>query len=452
MPESTPTSMAASTSAQQKDDIYDVLVVGASFAGLSFAGVAAALGLRVLLVERDAQVGGVVRTTGVLFSDVLDILDVPVEYLMNEVRRVVISPPTGAPIEISSRAYRFYMADVPGMLGWMAEMAEKRGATLRCGTMFLDAASAGDGTMRVRLGSGSGESDEATEGVAETHAGMRRERREETVGTRFLIGADGARSRVAQCMGLEQNRRFLAGAEWLVDGVTLDRTTFYLVMNHDVAPGYCLWLAPHHEIAALGVAGHARAFNPTKTLRMAQALFQDMADLSNMRIIQQKGGVIPVGGRLHRAYRDDAQGRVLLLGDAAGLCGAATGGGIYPALISGRLAAHAVASEVLNGERGAVKAYLRNLGQAGRLGHYLKIEDWLRWALDRMTSNADVDALYGLFRSPAGHQILQRALLEVPIIGMDSNFFSLLRGLLSKHPGLYSSALQAVWKRVTSGS
>src|SRR5579875_1764014 len=98
MPESTPTSMAASTSAQQKDDIYDVLVVGASFAGLSFAGVAAALGLRVLLVERDAQVGGVVRTTGVLFSDVLDILDVPVEYLMNEVRRVVISPPTGRPL------------------------------------------------------------------------------------------------------------------------------------------------------------------------------------------------------------------------------------------------------------------------------------------------------------------------------------------------------------------
>ncbi|HET9920241.1 MAG TPA: hypothetical protein VFQ30_10405, partial [Ktedonobacteraceae bacterium] len=137
---------------------------------------------------------------------------------------------------------------------------------------------------------------------------------------------------------------------------------------------------------------------------------------------------------------------------AAGLCGAATGGGIYPALISGRLAAHAVASEVLNGERGAIRAYLRNLSQAGRLGHYLKIEDWLRWALDRMNSNADIDALYGLFRSPAGHQILQRALLELPIIGMDSTFFSLLRSLLSKHPGLYSSALQAVWKRVTTNS
>lgn len=460
MPESMPISTSVpAVSPNQKDDIYDVLVVGASFAGLSFAGVAAALGMRVLVVERDAEVGGVVRTTGVLFSDVLDILDVPPEYLMNSVRRVVISPPTGSPIEISSRAYRFYMADVPGMLRWMAQVAEKRGVTLLPGTMFLDATGEEDGTMRVRLGIGSGSdsgevggSNEAAEGAAEASTETRRERREQTVRTRFLIGADGARSRVAQCMGLEQNTHFLAGAEWLVSGVMLDRTTFYLVMNHDAAPGYCVWLAPHHEIAALGVAGHARAFNPTKTLRMAQTLFQDMADLSSMRIMQQKGGVIPVGGRLRRVYRDDAQGRVLLLGDAAGLCGAATGGGIYPALISGRLAAHAVASEVLNGESGVVKAYLRNLAQAGRLGHYLKIEDWLRWALDRMTSNTDVDALYGLFRSPAGHELLQRALLEVPIIGMDSNFFSLLRALLSKHPGLYSSALQAVWKRVTTGA
>jgi len=460
MPEPEASATHRPVSTHGKEDIYDVLVVGASFAGLSFAGVAAALGMRVLVVERDAVVGGVVRTTGVLFSDVLDILDVPPQYLMNAVRRVVISPPTGTPLEISSRAYRFYMADVPGMLRWMAEVAERRGVTLLPGTMFLGATAEGDGTMRIRLGSGSGSGDSASGGATtdegETDDAQERRKqpeqrtqREETVRARFLIGADGARSRVAQSMGLEQNTRFLAGAEWLVEGVTLDRTTFYLVMNHDAAPGYCVWLAPHHEIAALGVAGHARAFNPTKSLRLAQTLFQDMADLSAMRIIQQKGGVIPVGGRLRRIYRDDAQGRALLLGDAAGLCGAATGGGIYPALISGRLAAHAVAAEVLNGERGAIKAYQRNLAQAGRLGHYLKIEDWLRWALDRMGSNADVDALYGLFRSPAGHQMLQRALLEIPIIGMDSNFFSLLRALLSKHPGLYSSALQAVWKRVT---
>src|SRR5207253_6856211 len=80
-------------SLNHKSDIYDVIVVGASFAGLSFASVAAALGLRVLVLERDAEIGGVVRTTGVLFSDVLDIIDVPARYLMNAVRRIQIQPP-----------------------------------------------------------------------------------------------------------------------------------------------------------------------------------------------------------------------------------------------------------------------------------------------------------------------------------------------------------------------
>jgi len=72
---------------------WDAVVVGASFGGLAFASGAAARGLRVLVLERDPVVGGVVRTTGILFSDVLDILDVPQRYLMNSVRRIEIRAP-----------------------------------------------------------------------------------------------------------------------------------------------------------------------------------------------------------------------------------------------------------------------------------------------------------------------------------------------------------------------
>jgi flavin-dependent dehydrogenase len=249
-------------------------------------------------------------------------------------------------------------------------------------------------------------------------------------------------------MELDQNTRLLAGAEWLVEGVPLDRETFYLVMDQRLAPGYCLWLAPHGEIAALGVAGHQRAFKPAESLRVAPEIFKDVADLSQMRVVQHKGGVIPVGGRLRRVYRDDAQGRALLLGDAAGLCGAATGGGIYPALICGRLAAHAVANEILNGARGAVTTYLRDLPHAGRLGHYLRIEDWMRQAMNRVGSNADLAAFYGLFATPAGRQLLQRTLLEVPIISMDSRLLALLRSLLGNHPSVYGSALRMAWGRL----
>ena len=127
------------TTARQSDE-YDVIVVGASFAGLSFASVAAARGLRVLVLEKDAEIGGVVRTTGVLFSDVLDVIDVPARYLMNSVRRISLRAPNRRePIEISAPAFRFYMADVTGMLRWMAEEAQARGATIRTGAAFLNA-------------------------------------------------------------------------------------------------------------------------------------------------------------------------------------------------------------------------------------------------------------------------------------------------------------------------
>jgi flavin-dependent dehydrogenase len=198
------------------------------------------------------------------------------------------------------------------------------------------------------------------------------------------------------------------------------------------------------------VAGHLRAFKPTTSLQVAREIFADVADLRSMQVVERKAGIIPTGGRLRRVYRDDERGRALLLGDAAGLCGAATGGGIYPALISGRLAAQAVSNQVLNGTAGAVKQYLRDFAQAGRMGQYLQIEDWLRWVLDHMGSNADVAMLYGLFGRPDGHRILQQVLLETPIISMDNSLFTLVRNLLSKHPKIYGSIFRTALRRVVA--
>ena len=429
-----------SATALRMDEDFDVVVVGASFAGLAFAGAAASRGLRTLVLERDATIGGVVRTTGVLFSDVLAVLDVPQEYLWNAVRRLIITPPNHEKIEIASAAYRFYMADVTGMLQWMAKQAERHGAVVRPGTPFINASREPDERMVIEFG---GMSDSDGGGTTSRAACGH-------VHARFLVGADGARSRVARTMGLDENTKFLAGAEWLLDGVKLDGETFYLVMDHQLAPGYCVWLAPHGDLVAFGVAGHERAFRPAESLRLARALFRDVADLSEARVVQRKGGIIPVGGQLKRVYRNDERGHALLLGDAAGLCGAATGGGIYPALISGRLAAHAVANAVLNDVPNAVPAYLKELPYAGRLGEYLKIENWIRWVMDRMASNSDLSVFYGLLGTAEGRRVLQSALLETPIIGMDGSFFGMVRGVLGRHPRAYGSVVRSAIRRVTA--
>ena len=440
----TTTPVTAPTSQHGGDGpLYDVVVVGASFAGLSFASVAAARGLRVLVLERDPVVGGVVRTTGILFSDVFDFMEVPERYLLNAVRRMRIRPQgSDDVVTLESAAYRFYMGDVTGMLQWMAEHAEGHGAEIRCGAMFQDATREADGAMTVSYALVTPGADSAPTSMQAQHARGR-----------FLIGADGARSRVAQRMGLDQNTRILAGAEWLVEGVALDCETFHLVMDATLAPGYCVWLAPHgKQLVALGVAGRMREFKPNESLRIAQSLFGDVADLSRMRIVERKGGNIPVGGRLKRTHCDDRRGRALLLGDAAGLCGAATGGGIYPALISGRLAAHAVANELLNGVPDAIAQYERQLLKAGNLGPYLRIEDWLRFLLDHMATNDDLRALLRILGSPEGNRLATNVLFETPIMGMDGSLFNSVRSLLGQHPSVYRSAAQMVWRRLTAGS
>jgi succinate dehydrogenase/fumarate reductase flavoprotein subunit len=45
-------------------DEYDAIVLGAGAAGMTAAAVAAAEGLRVLLIEKSAQVGGTTATSG----------------------------------------------------------------------------------------------------------------------------------------------------------------------------------------------------------------------------------------------------------------------------------------------------------------------------------------------------------------------------------------------------
>ncbi len=411
------------------DETFDVVVVGASFAGLTCASTAAVHGARVLVLERDPVVGGVVRTTGVLFSDVFTLLDVPPRYLLNAVRRIVIHVPAQPAITVDGATRRFFMADVTGMLQWLAANAQAHGTAVRCGATFMDATREGDGAMRVTY------QDKATGAT-------------QTARARFLIGADGAHSQVARRLGLQQNTKFLAGAEWLVAGLPVADDTFHLVMDQQLAPGYCLWLAPHGDLAALGVAGHQRTFQPQVSLRAARAILGDAVDPDALQLVERKGGVIPINGPLREVYRDDARGRVLLLGDAAGLCGPATGGGIYPALLCGRLAGQAVATEVLNGTRGTVRAYLRDLPRAYRLGHYLRIESWLRRAMNAVGSNADLAAFYGVFVAAEGQAVLRRTLFETPIANMDNALFGIIRQCIGRSPVISRAFAGALWQRL----
>src|SRR5260370_20232174 len=164
-----------------------------------------------------------------------------------------------------------------------------------------------------------------------------RRNRVERIPVQFVIGADGARSRVARHLSLDQNSDFLVGLEVIVG--SRSAPALHCFLDPRIAPGYIAWVAADGETAHVGVAGYRNRFNPAAALETFRDRVQHLA---GGRVIERRGGLIPVNGVLRRI----ASERGLLVGDAAGAGSPLTAGGLDGAMRLSSFAAE-VAAEYL---------------------------------------------------------------------------------------------------------
>lgn len=286
---------------------FDLIIVGASFAGLACARTAALRGLKVAVLDAKEEPGARVRTTGIMVKEATDDFDVPA-HLMRKVRGVKLYTPNGKSIGLSAPGYYFQTTDTAEMLRWMAGEAQLAGAQL-----FFD----------TRFDGGS----EDKNGIVLAKHGVR---------TRFLIGADGARSRVAEAFNLGRNKKFLAGLEIETPPIAqLDPRFLHCFADSKLAAGYIGWAAPGVSVTQIGVAA-TRGTKP-ELAQLVERL-RTMWGLEKLDVVERRSGLIPSGGPVSKMGR----GQVLLIGDAAGVVSPVTGGGIHTALHFGRRAAQAV--------------------------------------------------------------------------------------------------------------
>ncbi|APV52245.1 FAD-dependent oxidoreductase [Betaproteobacteria bacterium GR16-43] len=341
---------------------YDCTIVGASFAGLACATTLAHAGHRVLVLERKAEAGEKLHTTGLLVKEAVEssalLADLP-PVLVRRLEGVRLYAPDLRAVDLDAPGYYFLATDTGALLRWMAGRAEEAGAEIRWRTPFETAGKLAAGFTLGRIGS-----------------------------TRYLVGADGPTSRVARALRLGVNREFLFGIEHEYDvrGIP-DANRLHCFLDRRIAPGYLGWVVAGVGTVQVGIARRERG-GAAREAKAALALFLDkiapVFDFRSSPPTSVRAGLIPCGGVVRKAFAE----RVLLVGDAAGTVSPLTAGGIHTALRHG--AAAGVAIDAFLGGRSAdpgsriASAYPRF--RAKRL---------LRWAFDRFQHDGLANALLG---------------------------------------------------------
>ncbi|MFZ4762381.1 MAG: NAD(P)/FAD-dependent oxidoreductase [Alphaproteobacteria bacterium] len=283
-------------------DNYDVIIVGAGFAGLAMARVLCREGLSVLVMERKKTAGQGMHTTGILVKEALPLLTPPAE-LTREISRVLLHSPKGQTMALQKSDYFFLATDTPALMQWMSDVAQSEGVKIAMATPYQGA--------------------EITANGIKLHG--------YPITGRFLIGADGARSRVARDFSLGTNQRFLLGVEAEYRHYDIaPNDGFHCFFGQKFAAGYLGWAVPAPGYSQIGLA----CIEPHKpNIHHFSQMVAKRLHITLPPVTERRGGLIPVGGLVKKLGNE----RVLLVGDAAGMVSPLSAGGIHTALHYGEL-------------------------------------------------------------------------------------------------------------------
>jgi flavin-dependent dehydrogenase len=314
---------------------FDVVVVGAGLAGLQCSRLLGQRGLRVLLVDQKPDLSRAIHTTGIFVRRTLEDFDLPASCLGPPVRHVRLYSPARRSMELVSPYDEFRVGRMGPLYQHFLNDCLQAGVRWRPGTKY------------------SGHAVEKDELVVQLESGGR----SRAVQARYLVAGDGAVSRVGRDLGLDTNREWIVGVEEVLSGVPLDGPPqLQCFLDPRLAPGYLAWVVHDGEETHVGVAGYPKRFDPLRALQEFRASLGDVLDLSGSRLIERRGGRIPVGGVLRRIAGEQG----MLIGDAAGAVSPLTAGGLDPCMRLSTLAANVIAEYLEHNDARALDAYSGN--------------------------------------------------------------------------------------------
>ena len=310
---------------------YDVLIVGAGPAGSAAAIKCAKAGLNTFLIDRAAlgrhkPCAGILPTVATYVLNELG-LRLPSTVLSEPTELgIFYVPPSGRANGGALRNYRVFNLDRALFDRWLVEKAAEAGVHLQTETTLL--------TLSQK---------EFVEAELKTGSSIRK------VKASYVIGADGAQSTVRRCLeeGYMQQPLLTVSQEyWEGKGEFGDY--FYTILNTKITPTYGYLLKKKNNLI-IGT-GSTEPKQAIKSLSSLKNWLSKEFDFRPLLLKKREVGFLPYGD----CYL--GCGRILLAGDAAGLCNRFSGEGIRFALESGIAAAESI-KNAENGEIDVVESY-----------------------------------------------------------------------------------------------
>ncbi|MEO1309343.1 MAG: geranylgeranyl diphosphate reductase [Pseudomonadota bacterium] len=316
-------------------DTYDAVIVGGGPAGATAALDLAKAGRRVTLIDR---AGRIKPCGGAIPPRLMRDFEIPDHLIVARARSARMIAPSAAEVDMPIEGGCVGMVDREHFDEWLRVRAADAGAERLTGD-FVALARDPDGVAVLEW---------RPKGASKLDPLKR-------IRARAVIGADGARSKLAEqaLPDVEKPTSVFAYHEIIssptaAEGANFDGTRCDIYYQNRLSPDFYAWVFPHGSTTSVGVGSMQKGFS----LKGAVATLREEAGLSGVETVRCEGAPIP----LKPMKRWDNGRDIILAGDAAGCVAPASGEGIYYAMLGGRKAAEG-ALELL--ETGDAKALAR---------------------------------------------------------------------------------------------